>query len=62
MHNMCPNFCISYTDTFSHLKHCPEYGESHYDQPLLEKTSVSTKKPCMQFLTLSISLQLQALY
>ncbi|KAF8840952.1 hypothetical protein BDN67DRAFT_990071 [Paxillus ammoniavirescens] len=62
INNMCPKSCIGYPGPFSRLEHCPECGVSRYDIDILKESGNTIKTPCLQFATIPIGPQLQALF
>ncbi|KAG2740820.1 hypothetical protein P692DRAFT_201842418 [Suillus brevipes Sb2] len=62
MHNMCFKSCVGFTGQFAHLETCPICGFSCYDQLILAQSSGKKKVTRMQFPTVPIGLQLQAMF
>lgn len=62
LHHMCINTCIAYTGPFSELETCPKCHEPRFDQLVLLSSGGKTKTPRLEFHTIPIGPQLQALW
>ncbi|KIK19789.1 hypothetical protein PISMIDRAFT_106932 [Pisolithus microcarpus 441] len=61
-HDMCCNTCIAFTSPFSQLNACPICNMSRWKEERLQGTHGRSKIAAQMFMTILISLQLQALY
>jgi len=62
VHNMCMNSCLAYTGPFLELESCPICSEPRYDQFQFQTSDGKDRTPHLEFHTIPIGLQIQALY
>ena len=59
-HHMCTQSCTAFTGLFANLEHCPDCGESRYEEKDLEDSNGERKVPRKVFTTFPVGPQLQA--
>lgn len=57
---MCVNTCVGFTGPFADIEHCPECGESRYDEKELGESNGERKVPRKVFTTFPAGPQIQA--
>ncbi|KIJ10581.1 hypothetical protein PAXINDRAFT_85786, partial [Paxillus involutus ATCC 200175] len=62
IHNMCLKSCMAFMGPFVDFNHCAECGESRWKAGSNGELEGGIKQPCMQFSTLLLGPQLQAMF